>query len=237
MSNTSTSKLSGYFLNATAVRALKSMVGADRYPRYVAVMHSREKVKQLVAALDNPAETTYANCTLTRNGNTGVAVPFTALRAELQFVWECIYLFRAEDVPQQMQSQWLTYEVTDFVPPELSEGTHVKLPLDIAPPWEALPPAYVGCMAQPGRLALLQQVLKSEVHLEPATLLVEDRAPQYRAYQAAALGDLVEGARDRLEGGGQPYWYCLYDANLGAHPLLQPYWRRFELCRVGQQEH
>lgn len=231
-----TSQFSGYFLNATAMKALKSMVGAGRYPRYAAVMHSRDKVNQLVAALAAPAETRYASCTLARNGNTGVAVPFTALSAALQFVWECIYLFRAEDVPPMMQNRWLTYEVTDFVPPVQAEGRYVKLPLDIAPPWEALPPAYVGCMARPRRITLLQQVLRPEAQLEPATLLVDDRAPQDLAYQGAALSDLVEGARDRLEQADQPYWYCLYDANLGAHPLLQPYWRRFELCRVGRQE-
>ncbi len=147
--STSTSQLFGYFFNATAAKTLESMVGADQYPHYVAVMHSREKVKHLVAALAAPAETMYASLR-TRNTEvtTGVAVPFTALRTDQQYVWEGIYLFR--NLPPMRQSLWRTYEVTDFAPPAQAEGTHIALPLYIAPPWEALPPAYVGCMDQPG---------------------------------------------------------------------------------------
>ena len=234
MSTASTSQLFGYFFNASRAQTLKNTAGADRSPSYVACIHSRDAVKRLVAALRAPTETTFARCELTSNGNIGVAVPFSARSAEMQFALDCIYLFRAEDLPQQVHCRWFTYEVTDFASPDQTEGTHVKLPLDIAPPWEALPPAYICCMAQPGRLALLQQVLKSEVRLVPVTLLVEDRPPQYRVYPAAALGDLLEGARGRLEQTSQPYWFCLYDSNLGSHPLLQPFWRRFELCRVGK---
>ncbi len=227
--------LSGYFLRASTAQTLRSTVSADRGPRYVALMFSQDAVKRLVAALAAPAETTYASCELARNGNSGVAVPFTALRAEAQFALDCIYLFRPQDVPQHVHCQWLTYGVTDFAPSGQAEGAHITLPLSIAPPWEALPPAYVCCMAQPGRVALLQQVLKPGAQLESATLLVDDRDPRYRVYQAAALGDLLEGARGQLEQADRPIWYCLYDNSLGGHPLLKHYWRRFEVCRVGEE--
>lgn len=234
MLNPSTFQLTGYYFNATTVQALKSIVRVGSYPCYVAVRHSCENVKKLVAALASPAETTYAGSTLTSNGTPGVAVPFAALRADAQFVLECIYLFNAEEVPPLARNRWFTYEITDFVPAKQGEGIYVKLPLSIAPPWEALPPSYISCQALPGRLALLQQVLKSDVPLDPVTLLMEDCPPQNRLHQAATLADLAEGARDRLEGGEHHYWSCLYNANLKTHPLLQPFWRRFEMAQVGK---
>jgi hypothetical protein len=226
----------GYILDIQKASALKSTTKQDRYPRYVALMHSREAVRELVSALQSPASTTYAQCESTsKNGRVGVAVPFTALRSEMQFALRCIYLFRESDVPRWLHSQWLSYEVTEFELPGRAEGTHIKVPLEIAPPWEALPPAYVCCRAQASRIALLQQVLQTGAFLEPFTLLADDRAPEYRAYRAVPLGGLRTGAREQLEQTEQPYWYCMYESNLGAHPLLQPYYRRFELCKVGEE--
>jgi len=229
-------QLLGYVLDAQVAQTLKSTIRQDQYPRYVALVHSREAVRELVSALESPASTTYARCELTgKDGRGVIAVPFTALRSELQFALRCIYLFREADVPQWLQRNWLTYEVTEFARPDRAEGTHITVPLEIAPPWEALPPTYVSCMAQARRIALLQQVLQPGAFLEPVSLLVDDRAPEYRAYRAAPLGDLRAGAREHLEQTGQPSWYCMYDSNLAAHPLLQPYWRRFMLCRVDEE--
>lgn len=237
MSTANAIHLSGYILDVQAAQVLRITTRQHQYPRYVALKHSREGVQELVAALEAPASTTYARCELTSNQNgwVGVAVPFTALRAEMQFAMRCIYLFREGDLPQAVRRNWLAYEVTEFAPPDRVEGTHITVPLEIAPPWPALPPAYVCCMARTQRIALLQQVLQPGAFLEPATLLVDDRTPEYRAYRAAPFVDLRAGAREQLEQTEQPYWYCLYDSSLGAHPLLQPYWRRFTLCRVGEE--
>lgn len=230
-------RLVGLGLSAQQAQMLKSTTSPAAYPKYVAVPSFRDRVHALIAALRSPAQAVYATCKIPGRDVDFVAVPFEALKREEQFALACTYCFAAADVPGRFHARMhLPCSVTDYHATEQKEGTHIMLPLEVAPPWDALSPAYVGCMEQADRVALLQSVTSPGTYLLSTTLLVEDREPRYRAYRATPFRSLDAGARGQLERVERPDFFCLYDSNQGVHPLLRTYYRHFVLCRVEDVE-
>lgn len=220
----------GYLLGERSAQLLQRRATAQ--PSYIAVDYSR--VEQLLGALKVPDATTYAHCTLANVAGASasyIAVPFDALREDAQFSLAGVYLFRQAT----LNLPWMAYSIKPFTPEPEQGGAslYVQLTLSVAPPWSALPPAYVCCSDRVERIALLYQVYPQLDPLIPVMLQVDDRPPAARLYRAAPVRDLLPHAREHLARLHELF-FCLYDARLRAHPLLIPHKDRLVECLLGQ---
>lgn len=227
-----TGRMVGSALSSVQVHMLRTVVNTDPY---VACVHTHENIRRLVLALHSPSTTAYARYEPSLgDGEPGVAVSFASLREEMFFALpDCVYLFDSLELPAQLNCLFRPYTVSPFVPRSSAVGSLFKVPIHFAPPWEALPPAYVCCLSH--NREHLKQVLLPGATLEDATLLVDDRLPVYRHYVAAAISNLQFGVRERIERMHQThraFFSCLYDPALETHPLFLASAKWYERCQL-----
>lgn len=240
MTTTETTALVGIYLPARLAEMLKTTTRLYDRPRYYGLRHSTENVQRLFEALRSPAEAQIATMSIEQRCDVECfAVPFEALREEARLSLDGFYLFEEQSVPDMWPGrERVNCLVIPFEeqPPEAGqEESLLRLSMRLSPPWEILPPSYIGCMEVASRISRLTPAMtESETYLSLCVLQVEDRAENARRYRVAALSAARPDARVLLLGTDTSIFHCFYRRSQREHPLLKPYWRALEPAVLGE---
>jgi hypothetical protein len=170
-------------------------------PRYFGLIHSIENVQRLVEALRSPAEAKLASIAIQQRYDANCfGVLIEALREEALFALDGFYLFEEERVPELWPGiERVNCLVIPFEekPPEAGqEESLLRLSMSLSPPWEILPPSYIGCLEAASRISRLTPALQEpEPYLSLCCFYRRTQlghpllVPLLRALEPAVLGE------------------------------------------------
>ena len=219
---------------------LAEMIDVIYYrPRYLGLQHSLNNVQQLCEALRSPAQAQLASMSIEQHPDLECfAVPFDDLRKEARFTLDGFYLFEADIIdlfPGRERVRCLVTPFEEQVPDPGQEETQLKLPMRLSPPWEMLPPSYIGCREVPSRISRLNTALQDpQLYLTLSVLQAEELPEQARRYRMAALSAARPETRALLLEMDPSIFHVFYRQTLRNHPLLKPYGRALQPAELGE---
>ena len=237
---TNPTTLVGIYLPARLAEMLKTTTRLEDRPRYFGLRYTTDNMQRIFDALRSPAQARIASMSIEQRDDVdGFAVPFDDLREEARLSLDGFYLFEEARVPELWPGrERVNCLVTPFEeqPPEAGqEEALLRLPMRLSPPWEMLPPSYIGCMEVPSRISRLTPALQErDPYLTLCLLQVQDRPEQARRYRMAALSAARPDARVLLLGTDTSIFSVFYRQTLRDHPLLKHYWRVLEPAVPGE---
>jgi hypothetical protein len=240
MTTTDPTSLVGIYLPARLAEMLKTTTRLYDRPRYFGLRHTTDNVQGLFEALRSPAQALLASMSIEQRDDVECfAVPLTDLREEARLSLDGFYLFEEERVPDLWPGrERIKCLVTPFEEQPAEAGQEealLALTMRLSPPWEILPPSYIGCMEVASRISrLTPALLETDPYLTLCLLQVQDRPEQARRYRMAALSAARPDARVLLLGTDTSIFSVFYRKTLRDHPLLKRYWRVLEPAVPGE---